>query len=1447
MFLQSAPILPSASAQAVNTPTAEQESQPTGCNAEPCPVIPSSSTSADSLQSFATTGSVTGITDPTLIPNSSVYDFSADVEFSAPTSFPGGIFSGDRQVRVVGDTWSTWNPQIDGKHVLFAPSDTIDILFTSPQVGIVVKAEPNIMDWFNITVEAFDSGGASLGSFTQSINGNGGASFLGVLSTSDNIAKITLRSDPAANGFAFSDLTYGSSSCSGVTLSPIAQAVLAEVDPQEYCGNQYDSLITLPPGRNAFERFSTLAENIALEPGPHEIDFATMGWFPDQDPDKDDEGPGEIFLQGVKVLYDAVDANPTAYEGGVKVRILLGLKYYSFTDCQDQRLYVMDDLDRLGIEREDINWSVEVAAYRNASQQQECGLAEISGTHSHVKMMIVDGKDMIASGYNMDYIYLQPPTTFPYHDMGVQISGPVAQHSLQVFDNLWKEAYRCDEATANFDNCIVESRTETTADHDPSIQVPVSTGENIVFSLFRDHEDKTADDAIAAAIRAANSEINVIQNRFMYSNNNWYPLEYGRAILDALQKENSVDVNILASGGVDIAANVNGMCNLYVQLFNEAPLRLLNLKFRISSLFTNPIHTKALSIDNKFTIVGSQNFDPSAWGSGYLSFGDLAEYSLGIDSEQAANDFKTKLEEVWGNSSKSWPLLCVDNILEDLEDRIEAAVPGSVVFVPSGVYTEAITINKPLTLVGAGASETIIHPNGNQPAFRVTSSDVTIMNIKISEGAGYGIELIDSSPSSLKNIQINRVVFENNAQGGVLAQGLITGSPMNYAIENSTFIGGANGIAINMIETQTDTSIIRNNIFSGQSNAPIYILSADDSHVEYSYNLFDDCGLGACTANWKQGNLSASSSSHDNLFDLDPLFASLENGAYQLSTGSPAIDAGDPSLLHEFFYDGDNDNIVQIDIGAFEYVPVENVAPVVNAGTDQTVDLGNSLTVNATYTDADNSENHSARINWGDETVEDVPVNMTGPGAGEVIDQHTYVNAGNYTVEVCVTDLYGGMGCDRLFVTVTPPPDLIFKDGFESGDFSRWDWADTDGGDLSVSTQAAAVGNYGMQAVMDDVTELVLYDETPVNETHYSARFYFDPNSVDIGPDRINLISDTYWNFCLYLEQEGVNYSLALCGMDDADNWLEADAALITDGWQSVEIEWQASSAPGANNGYIKLWVGDVLVASIENIDSDTQVVSEVNLGVMDIPTGTSGTMYFDAFESHKGSHIGLDPNGPTVYSPLSPPDLIFADNFESGNFSLWSNTITDGGDLSISTSAAYQGSYGLTALIDDKINLRAIDASPVNETHYRSRFYFNANSLTMSNGNAFYIFDGINLWTGDSVFRIELIRESGVYKLRVRIMNDAYIYTTGSKFTIGNAWRPIEIEWQASSAPGANNGFLTLWIDGALKQTISTIDNDQHKIGEIQLGAVSGIDSGTSGSMLFDNFESRRNSYIGP
>lgn len=120
-------------------------------------------------------------------------------------------------------------------------------------------------------------------------------------------------------------------------------------------------------------------------------------------------------------------------------------------------------------------------------------------------------------------------------------------------------------------------------------------------------------------------------------------------------------------------------------------------------------------------------------------------------------------------------------------------------------------------------------------------------------------------------------------------------------------------------------------------------------------------------------------------------------------------------------------------------------------------------------------------------------------------------------------------------------------------------------------------------------------------------------------------------------------------------------------------------------------------------------------------------------------------------------------------------------------------------------------------------------------------IFEGGDDDRDTVIFQIELLYENGVYQLRPRVKNDAYAFVNGAKQTITNDWHILEIEWQTASAPTANDGFLSFWIDGTLVETIGALDLDAFRLDQIQLGAVSGIDATTSGAIFFDNFVSAR------
>lgn len=688
----------------------------------------------------------------------------------------------------------------------------------------------------------------------------------------------------------------------------------------------------------------------------------------------------------------------------------------------------------------------------------------------------------------------------------------------------------------------------------------------------------------------------------------------------------------------------------------------------------------------------------------------------------------------------------------------------------------------------------------------------------------------------------------------------------------------------------------------------------------------------------------------------------------------------------------------------------------------------------------------------------------------------------SYYIEVASYGLTSG----NLTLHATAQPDMMFTDGFESGNLGAWSSAATGGGDLSAATSATLMGTYGLQAVINDNTSLYVSDTSPVNESRYRARFYFNPHSI-------SMVSGDVHTLLLGRNGSGSNvFAVQLNNNTGTTSGYRIRTQIYSDGGSAVngtyfgisnathfiEIEWQAATAAGANNGYIILWIDGVDMYASPGVDNDSRRVEEVRFGAAaGIDTGTRGTYYLDAFESRRQSYIGpagplanaapvvnagqdqtitlpssanLDgtvtddglPNPPgtvtTSWTKISGPgtvsfgdsnavdttasfsaqgtytlrltasdsavsssddvivtvnaipsvpnddfntatlvnsivyntsqdtsgattalddptfpcgslnqgtnsvwyrftpgvngtllvntigsnydtvlavwrgsrgslinvgcdddsggslssaltvglnagttyyieaaqyfagaasakppslnsggslvfslsfggdDLMFADDFETGNLSRWSACVTDSGDLSAASSAALQGNYGMLAVVDDSIVIYCRDDTPNAEPRYRARFYFDPNTIPMVNGDLNRIFYGYS-GTSKVVLRVEFRRYSNTYQLRVGALTDGSSWKNSSWFTISDAPHSLELDWQAATAAGANNGNLTFWIDGTQKQVVTAIDNDTLRIDQVRLGAVNGIDSGTRGRLLFDSFVSRRLTYIGP
>jgi hypothetical protein len=168
-----------------------------------------------------------------------------------------------------------------------------------------------------------------------------------------------------------------------------------------------------------------------------------------------------------------------------------------------------------------------------------------------------------------------------------------------------------------------------------------------------------------------------------------------------------------------------------------------------------------------------------------------------------------------------------------------------------------------------------------------------------------------------------------------------------------------------------------------------------------------------------------------------------------------------------------------------------------------------------------------------------------------------------------------------------------------------------------------------------------------------------------------------------------------------------------------------------------------------------------------------------------------------------------------------------------------------MQAVIDDTTSIFVTDDTPNAEPRYRARFYFDPNSISMANGDTHFLLNAL-MGTSTAVGRVEF-QYSGGYQLRARTLTDGGSWVSTAWFPITDAPHSVEIDWRAASGPGANDGVITMWIDGVPKAMITTVDNDTRRIDRARLGAVGSVDAGTSGTYFFDAFVSHRSTFIGP
>lgn len=349
---------------------------------------------------------------------------------------------------------------------------------------------------------------------------------------------------------------------------------------------------------------------------------------------------------------------------------------------------------------------------------------------------------------------------------------------------------------------------------------------------------------------------------------------------------------------------------------------------------------------------------------------------------------------------------------QTMQEAINAASPGDTVLVHDGIYYEHILIDKSVLLYGTNRSTTIIDGNdANVVVVNVTANNVVVKGFTVRNGRS-GIVI-----SASRNCTVEGNLVKDNGY-----QGIFVSKSQNCTVSGNYAAGTRGGYGINVFTSEN--VIVKENAASGNFFDGIGLLDSNNSIIagntvndNHHFGIWVDSSNNNAFYHNNSFNNSkhVSSNTPTNAWDNG-----IEGNYWSNYTGLDENRNGvgdEPYIVDKQTLQRDRFPLIRPHINEV-YLSVDTESPIASFTYSPNVIFVNE-TVSFDASESDDSVGKNAILNYS----WDFGDGLTG--TGEFVD-HRYLDSGNHTVTLTLTDAAGNKGNCSAVVQVR----AMRSDGF---------------------------------------------------------------------------------------------------------------------------------------------------------------------------------------------------------------------------------------------------------------------------------------------------------------------------------------------------------------------------------------------------------------------------------